>query len=149
MAANEEERRVTRRGASRIWAVWLGLAVLERARCKWASCACGGGKSEGQEVGLEGKAKTHRTDLTFPARVAIVVAGAAVWVCAREGGGRNVAESFALLINHACFCGVGMAGWTRRWREVGWAKSCRRRPGCGCGCGPASEGECSMKIRGA
>ena len=108
--------------------------------------------------GREGRAKVRRlvwrekprhrqrTDLAFPARVTIVVAGAAIWMCAREGGGRNVAKSFALLINHACFCGVAVAGWTRHWRKVGWAKSCRR-PGCGGG-GPVSEEVCCMKVRG-
>lgn len=125
MAAKEEERRVTRRGASKSWALWAGLAVSGWARCECVRGVLGREGREGLGGSIGGKSQegqTHRqgTDLAFPAGV--VVVGAAVGVGARKGGGRDVPEGFALLIDHGCFCGV--MGLDEARREAGWAKGC-------------------------
>lgn len=68
---------------------------------------------------------TQDTYLAFPA-AGVVVVGAVVRVGAREGGGRDVPEGFALLIDH----GLPLWGGGRgAGREAGWAKGYGGGPG--------------------
>ena len=89
-----------------------------------------GGKGREREVvrrldWRESQGNRQDTYLAFPAGG--VVVGAVVGVGAREGGGRDVPEGFALLIDHGCFCGVVVAGLDEARAGSGLGEGLRRR----------------------